>query len=125
MAFRYWSGLKVISLIHPIYFSMGLFALLNRYYLRYTGVVFIDYYINDLLSVPVTLYLTSLLLGFIYGKVPYPLNALKIGLAIVLFSITFEFIMPEYNSAYTFDFFDIMAYLAGGIIYFLISEYKN
>lgn len=119
MAFRHKSGLNVLSIIDPIYLCMAIVAMVNRFYLRYTGNWFIDFYLNDLLSVPVTLYLSSIIMGFIYGCLPYPIDLKKIVFTTVIFSAVFEWLMPELSIRYTRDLYDVLVYFSGGAFYFL------
>jgi hypothetical protein len=122
MAVRCRSGLKIEYFFHPLFLSLGLISLINRYALRYTGVPFFDYYLNDLIAVPVTLYLSSIILGFIYGLMPFPISNLRIIISVLLFSITFELIMPLLSNDFTSDSYDFAAYAAGGLIYYIIER---
>lgn len=123
MAFRSKSGLKILKIINPVFIIAGILAIINRYFLRYTDNFLIDYYFNDFCSVPVTLYLSSIILGSVYGVLPFPLGKFRITIATILFILVFEFALPSLNpSRYTADVFDALAFTAGGIFYYLLAE---
>ncbi|MCB0820450.1 MAG: hypothetical protein KDC13_07490 [Bacteroidetes bacterium] len=123
MAFRSKSGLRISELISPVFLTAGILAIINRYFLRYTGIAAIDYYFNDFCSVPVTLYLSSVTLGFIYGIFPFPLGKTRIFCATLLFILVFEIALPLLNpSRYTADIIDALVFAAGGVFYYLLAE---
>lgn len=121
MAIRVWTGLK-ISKLFPVWFlALVMLALINLVFLRPTGIKLIDYYFNDLVSIPLMLHSTSIIMGFIYGKIPYYLSIGKIILAVIATGITFELALPNLGFHEFSDPWDVFVYSIGGLIFYLIQ----
>ncbi|MGV3586566.1 MAG: hypothetical protein ACO1OF_06175 [Adhaeribacter sp.] len=94
--------------------------LLNRYVLDFLG--FTKYkipYLNDVLCLPVVLCLALWLQQKLFPRTARPrLNIGQVIFTVIYFSVFFEGILPAFSSKYTRDFWDIGAYVLGGIIYY-------
>jgi hypothetical protein len=122
MAIRFWSGLKLKKLL-PLHFIILVITLIvNRYILRYAICPFFDNYLNDLLSIPVMLFSTAVLLGLIYGQIPFNLSNKMIFLAVFATSLVFEFMLPSFSTKYTYDLLDILMYTIGAFYYKLFFQ---
>jgi hypothetical protein len=122
MAFRSWSGLTIKGLF-PLWFILTtLAALVNVVYLRPSGIKLLDYYFNDFISIPLMLHASSLLMGFIYGRIPYYLSVIKIALAVIATSVFFELVLPRMNYGFIADPIDVLVYAIGGLVYYLIQR---
>jgi hypothetical protein len=78
-------------------------------------------YLNDLLCIPIVLYLTTWLLRIIYRNVLIQLDTAKIVVAVITFSICFEWIAPNYHTVHTGDWIDVLCYSFGGVVFKILS----
>lgn len=101
-----------------------LFVALLVYVLQRCKVVlpmFINNYLNDILSIPLTLCIILATVRLWKGSV-YRLSNLHIGSIVVYFSLYFEVYLPQHNFRYTADIFDLLCYVIGAVIFYLLQE---
>lgn len=79
-------------------------------------------YLDDLLVLPIILPFTLSLLRLIYRNKNLLLGSSLIINAIIMFTIVFELILPHYSSEYTRDYFDLLFYSLGGLMYWLYER---
>lgn len=100
------------------------FFYLISYTLKHSGVYipfYSDYFI-DLICIPIVLGWTKFFIDK-FSIQNFDWGVLPISIAVIYFSIIFEFIMPNVSNNYTQDYWDILFYGVGGIIfYFLIKD---
>lgn len=124
MALLSWTGLSKRNLF-PIWFIiLFVSALINVLFLRPTGFKLIDNYFNDFVSIPLMLQSTSLIMGYIYGKIPYYLGIDKIIMAVLATGITFELALPRMGFHEFSDPWDFFVYSLGGFLFYLL-QIKN
>jgi len=89
-----------------------------------TGVYFplISDYAADFICIPLTLLGVELFLTFI-PEINFRINRSAIMVAVIYFSLVFEWIMPRFSHDYTADVWDVVCYLAGGVIFAKIKNY--
>jgi hypothetical protein len=110
-------------LLKPWFIAFVLIGILIRYYLRPTGIVFIDCYLNDVLSTPILFQLSLVTLALIQKRVPRPLNVYQLIFGWIWISLHFEWLFPLLKSSVTSDWLDVLAYLVGtGIFYFIQKQ---
>lgn len=85
----------------------------------YTECVFMNGYFNDVLAGLLLISFTNLMFDKI-NKSFYSL--LKIEGYLCLVGLFWEYITPLYNQNSTSDPFDILAYMIGGLVYFVIIK---
>ena len=83
------------------------------------------YYLGDLLCMPIVLSMSLIFMSIIYFKKYARLSIVQIGLAIVLFSLYFELLLPGISSTYVQDPLDVACYILGGLIYALFFNPKQ
>lgn len=97
---------------------------ISLYILKHNGIYIplISDYLIDLICIPLVLGWIKMftdklsIQNFQWGILP-------IVIAVIYFSIVFEFIMPNFSDQYTQDYWDILFYTIGGIIfYYLIKD---
>ena len=82
-------------------------------------------YLNDILCLPVVLTLALWLQQKLFrGSCRQRLNAAQVLFVGLYFAILFEGILPALAERYTRDYWDILAYAAGGIVYFFLFNPK-
>lgn len=89
------------------------------FFCKKNGIYFylIGDYAADLICIPLSL----LFIEWLMGKIPnthFNMDGWKIMVAVIYFSIVFEGIMPRFSVNYTRDYFDILMYSVGGLIYY-------
>ena len=107
--------------MHIIFIVIYGLTLYSKYYLYIQP--FLNYYLADLLCMPIVFYLTVEI--FRIAKLEPKLSLLKILIGIIYFFILFEFLLPKYSFKYTGDWFDVFMYFLGGLIYFTSFKVLN
>ncbi|SEI48252.1 hypothetical protein SAMN04488018_10181 [Myroides marinus] len=95
------------------------------YVLQRIGVdlpLFLNNYLNDILSIPITLFIILAVVQLFKGKV-YKLSIWMIMFIVAYYAIYFEYYLPQFHPRYTSDLLDIGCYMIGGIIFYLIQRY--
>ncbi|OAQ42284.1 hypothetical protein A5893_04005 [Pedobacter psychrophilus] len=107
-------------------------TLLNRYFVAFSFVwliIFIctklgfyfywpiQYYLIDLLAVPILGQLCLWWMRLILQKSTYTLSKWNIILLIVGLTLIFEIYLPTKNARYTGDYFDVFMYILGGLFF--------
>lgn len=90
------------------------------------GIVYptlIQNYFSDLLALPLTLGTALWVLRIYTRDSTYKLNWSKILVAVIYFSIVFEWYLPQKNSVYISDIWDIVAYFTGGFVFYFFQKY--
>ncbi|SDG61271.1 hypothetical protein SAMN05421827_108167 [Pedobacter terrae] len=108
------------------FFSLSAVGILvyvgNR--LDYVFPTWIQFYLNDLLIVPITAILARRAMQKIFRLSFYRLQIWQIIFIVFFYAVLFEAIMPLINERYTADWLDVSMYIAGGVFYQKILE-KN
>ncbi|WP_107038960.1 hypothetical protein [Brumimicrobium mesophilum] len=107
------------TITHPIFIVLA--TIYAVYYgLKQTDVVFplfISNYLADLLSIflvnTFTLWCIRKIKNRPYLELPIPL----ILMSVVMFSIFFEFVLPQKSSIYIYDPWDVLCYFISGMAY--------
>ena len=97
-------------------------ALLNRYWIRPSGFWFADQYLNDVLSMPILLQLSLGTLRLVYRAPQKWLNGAQVIAAWMQISVFFELIFPHLSPDAHGDVLDVLAYLAGAGMYWMIQK---
>lgn len=79
-------------------------------------------YLDDLLVLPIILPFTLSLIRLIYRNKNLLLGLPLIINAIIMFTIVFELILPLYSNEYTRDYFDLLFYSLGGLMYWFYER---
>jgi len=105
------------------YIAVALYTF-NRFIMipQFSNIVFFHEYLGDLLALSVYLP-ASLFVGIKLNIVPnhFEFRFSHIVVAVILFSVIFEGILPAIDSTSVRDPFDILAYFAGGLIVLIVS----
>lgn len=95
------------------------------YVLQRMGVklpIFINSYLNDILSIPITLFIILAVVQIFKGKL-YKLSIWMITFIVVYYAIYFEYYLPHFHPRYTSDLLDVGCYMIGGSIFYFIQRY--
>ena len=83
----------------------------------------INNYLNDILSIPITLFVVLAIIRNIKGE-NYKLSIPIIFSVVVYYSIYFEYYLPQNNVRYTADYIDILCYCLGGFLFYFIQKFS-
>lgn len=92
---------------------------LSVYVMQKCGIrlpLFVNNHLNDLLIVPINLFAVQLLWCVLTGTTVF----LRLGIVAtcaLFYSIFFEYMLPQFNSRYTADWWDVLCYLSGGLLF--------
>lgn len=82
----------------------------------------IFHYLNDFLAIPIVATICLHAVWFIKKDYILRLNAFTILSLIALFSIFFEYYLPQQSHRYTGDIWDVVCYFLGGIVFYLLQK---
>jgi len=106
-------------LLHPFFLACALLSAINKL-IELSGfhIPFVHAYMDDIFCMPVMLtFILFFQRRFVFNNENYVFSTTHIFVAVVYCSLVFEIILPLHSKGYTADFFDVMAYSIGGIIF--------
>ena len=107
-------------IIIAILFLLYAFQLWIKYFTTYTG--FIRNYLADIIALPLIL-IASLTIIRKVKKLPFMyLSKGMILFSFIYISFIFEYVLPKYYTKFTPDFFDVLSYLLGAILFYFVQE---
>lgn len=83
---------------------------------------FLNNYLADFLCIPLVLYFTKIVLDFLFRTKKVEMNVIKIFVAVIYFSVIFEWILPKYSRKFTSDWIDVLMYFLGGILFYCLKK---
>lgn len=118
---------KILSWIKRMYFPF--FAILGGaiYVVQRLGKAeilptWVAYYMNDLLCMPIVLYICRYAVRWLKSDKNLNLTVFSIISLTVFYSIYFEVYLPKVNIRYTADIFDVVMYFLGAAFFYLIEN---
>lgn len=82
----------------------------------------INNFVNDFLIIPIVLTICLFILRKTKNNPNYKIPLSIILYLCVLYSVLFEFILPNYLVRYTKDYIDILLYFAGGMVFYQLQK---
>lgn len=113
MVIKHWSFIVMILIVTPVYVLQRIGVILPR---------LVNNYLNDLLSIPLTLCLILTILKWRKGN-HYLLPISMISIVVLYYSFYFEYYLPQYQPRYTADYLDILCYVLGGFLFYLQQRF--
>jgi hypothetical protein len=84
---------------------------------------FLQFYLNDLLCMPIVLGAAIFLQRNLVLRQPaYALTGYQIAIVVIYWSVMFEGVIPKFVERYTADIFDVIAYSLGGLLFYLFGN---
>lgn len=80
------------------------------------------HYLNDFLVIPMVAFLSLHLVWFLKKDLSIRLEIFTILSLVVLFSIFFEYYLPQQSHRYTGDIWDVACYFMGGAVFFILQK---
>jgi hypothetical protein len=105
---------------------LSLVFLIN-YWLQAQGVstAFTRNHLDDLLAMPIILYLTQSLMRLLYKNYDFKLDIPMLILGFLMVSIGFEWVLPKYFEHLTSDFWDVLCYALGTVIFYFLNLHRT
>lgn len=98
----------------------GLIYILQRLGIPLPSII--NNYLNDMLSIPLTLFIILGVVRTWRGKAY--LLSIPMNISVVAYyAIYFEYYLPQHNPRYTADLLDVSCYCLGGILFYFIQKY--
>jgi hypothetical protein len=113
--------------LNPILFAVFALVFVANYILQHFEISsnFSRNYLDDLLAMPVILYLAQLLMRWIYRRPELVLDNLMLLDGFLMVSLSFEWILPKYYMHLTADFWDVICYAIGTLAFFILNRTKH
>lgn len=86
-------------------------------WLDFSRPLWVQFYLDDLLSIPLVLTVTLFILRFFYGP-QVRLYWYHVVFTVLYFSLAFEVFFPRFMARYTGDWVDVLLYAVGGVIFY-------
>ncbi len=83
---------------------------------------FIYNYLNDLIVIPIIASISLYALWLLKKDLSIRIDLISLISLVVLYSIYFEFYLPGYHIRYTADFWDVVCYITGAIIFYVLQK---
>jgi len=83
--------------------------------------LFVNNHLNDLLIVPINMFAVQILWRIITSNTAF-LNFGMITICVLFYAVFFEWLLPQFNSRYTADWWDVLCYVAGGVLFYLYQH---
>jgi hypothetical protein len=99
---------------------------LTNYWLQSQGfsTAFTRNYLDDLLAMPIIFYLTQSLMRLLLKREDFKLDIAMLMLGFLMVSIGFEWVLPKYFEHLTSDFWDVLCYAFGTVIFYFLNLHK-
>ena len=108
------------TILHPLLLiAVTLYLLKILLFKMGIHIQLVQNYLGDLLCMPVVLTCTLWFQRHITTRNPdYQFTIYHVLVAVALYSVLFEWILPNQSPKYTADLWDVVAYSLGGIIFY-------
>ena len=114
---------RIINIYIPIWFIVFIIIYgANQFFMKPANNSFLNFYLNDMLAVPIVLNLVLISFKMLYSSTNIYLGIDKIIFTVVYISILFELILPHFFTRYSSDWIDVVMYIIGGFIYFIFQK---
>ncbi len=113
-----------LKMLHVyVLISLGIFLCVKSLkFFSITGPNWIFHHLNDFLTIPIVATLCLHGVWFIKKDKSIRLDIFTILSLVVLFSIVFEYYLPQQSYRYTGDNWDVACYFLGGLIFYLLQK---
>jgi glycopeptide antibiotics resistance protein len=111
------------TLLQPGFVALALTFVVHQVLQKgfHVSLYWIDSYLDPLLSMPILLTLLLAERRHLFGRGnQYQLSLLEVVLAVGILSLLFEVIFPMLSPRFTADVGDVIAYVIGGMFFYLL-----
>ncbi|OEY71625.1 hypothetical protein [Salegentibacter salarius] len=103
-------------------FCLLFVALQTLYFLEQPLPDFINFYLADFLCMPIVLSICLFTVQFLKKDKTLRLNLFTVLSVFVMYAIYFEVILPPLHWRYTADIIDVLLYLIGSFLFYLLQK---
>jgi len=114
--------MKTLTNFYFIGFSLIWLTIYTSNLLGYQFYWLIQFYLLDLIAVPILAQIGLCWMRFIKGKRNELLSIWHIAFIILSLSFVFEIYMPKHQTRYTADVWDILMYVLGGLFFYFVMN---
>lgn len=82
----------------------------------------IFFYLNDFLTIPIVATICLHAAWFLKKDKSIRLNIFTIASLVILYSVYFEAYLPSVSVRYTADFWDVVCYFLGGLVFWVLQK---
>ena len=115
------------SCLNPLLFAAFALIFVTNYILQHFEISsnFSRNYLDDLLALPIILYMAQVLMRWIYRRPQLNLDNLMLLYGFLMVSMAFEWLLPKYFNHLTADYWDILCYAFGTLMFYFMNRTKN
>ena len=114
--------MKTLLNFYFIGFSLIWLTIYSSNLLSYQFYWLIQFYLLDLIAVPILAQIGLWWMRLIKGKCNELLSVWHIAFIVLSLSFVFEIYMPKHQTRYTADVWDIMMYFLGGLFFYFVMN---
>ena len=114
--------MKTLTNFYFIGFSLIWFIIYSSNFLGHQFYWPIQFYLLDLIAVPILAQLGLWCMRLIKGKSNELLSVWHVGFIVVSLSVVFEIYMPKHQTRYSADVWDIVMYFIGGLFFYFVMN---
>lgn len=114
--------MKTLTNFYFIGFSLIWFTIYSSNFFGYQFYWLIQFYLLDLIAVPILAQLGLWWMRLIKGNPNELLSIWHIAFIVLSLSLVFEVYMPKHQTRYSADVWDIVMYLLGGIFFYFMMN---
>lgn len=108
-----------------IFLSLGVFFCVQIFKLfSVSAPSWVFHYLNDFLTIPIVATIGLHVVWFIRKDKTLRLGLFTIFSLVMLYSIFFEYYLPQQSDRYTGDVFDVVCYFAGGVVFYMLQKMR-
>lgn len=113
-----------LRLLHAyVLLSFGAFLTVQSLkFLSISGPNWIFHHLNDFLLIPMVATLGLHVVWLLKKDRTIRLNGFTILSLVVLFSVVFEYYLPQQDARYTADVWDVVCYSLGGLVFYMLQK---
>ena len=108
-----------------IYIGISLLLFLLVEFLRFYQISapnWIFFYLNDFLVIPIVGFICLRLFWFFKKDKTIRIDVFSILTLVVIYAVYFEVYLPQNSARYTADFWDVICYILGGIVFYFLQK---
>ena len=93
-------------------------------FLSIPGPSWVFHHLNDFLAIPMIATICLHAVWWMKNDKSIRLDIFSILTLVILFSISFEYYLPQHSYRYTGDIWDVVCYFLGGVVFYILQKMK-
>lgn|SRR5690606_30498648 len=104
-----------------IFSCLTFFTILTLQYLQTDLPNWIQFYVNDFLCMPVVLTICLTVVHYIKKDFSIRLSLFTVLSLTIIYSVYFEWYLPQVKTRYTADIMDVIMYFSGSLLFYFLQ----